>query len=246
MSQLALAQDAEISTRHLSFLENGRSQPSREMVLRLARMLSVVARDRNELLRAAGFAPIVSERALEDPALLPARRAVELVLKAHEPFPALAMDRYWRLVAANAAVAPLLTGVDPALMTAPVNLMRLCLHPRGLAPRIVNLREWREHLLERIVQRLAVTADPAIAELLAELRAYPDDHGHPERAPTDLGGVAVSLELESDAGPLTLLSTVTTFGTPLDVTLTELTLEAFLPANESTASALRKLAEHRV
>ena len=177
LSQLDLALEAEISSRHLSFLETGRSQPSRDMLLHLAERLDVPLRERNVLLTAAGYAPVFAERALTDPALQAARKAVELVLKGHEPFPALAVDRHWTLVAANAAVAPLLAGADPALLAPPVNVLRLSLHPNGLAPRIENLREWRAHLLERLRRQVELTADPVLAALMDELRAYPSPGG---------------------------------------------------------------------
>jgi transcriptional regulator with XRE-family HTH domain len=235
LSQLDLALDAEISARHLSFLETGRSRPSRAMLLRLAERLSIPARDRNLLLVAAGFAPALPERALDDPALAAARRAVELVLKAHEPFPALAVDRHWQLVAANAGVAPLLAGAAAHLLAPPVNVLRLSLHPEGLAPRIVDLPEWRAHVLHRLEAQVAASADRVLADLLEELRAYP---GGVARAEDGYGGVAVPLRLRAGDAVLSFLSTTTMFGTPIDVTLAELAIEAFLPADEATAAAL--------
>jgi transcriptional regulator with XRE-family HTH domain len=188
MSQLDLACEAEISTRHLSFLETGRARPSREMVLQLSETLEIPLRERNVLLVAAGFAPNFPERQLDDEALAPARRAMELVLKGHEPYPALALDRRWTMVAANAAVAPLMDGVDPMLLHGPVNVLRLSLHPAGLAPRIANLAEWRRHLLERLRRQTELTADPALAALMEELKGYPGAggsrrpvHGRPRR-----------------------------------------------------------------
>jgi transcriptional regulator with XRE-family HTH domain len=239
VSQLALACDADISTKHLSFLETGRSAPSREMVLRLARVLTVPLRERNGLLHAAGFAPAFSEHALGDPALERARRAVSLVLKGHEPYPALAVDRHWNLVASNAAVPPLLAGADASLLKEPINVLRLSLHPRGLSPRIRNLEQWRAHLLERLQRQVEASADARLTELLKELEGYPrranDGAGGDEE---DYGGVAVPLELVTDDGVLTFISTTTVFGTPLDVTLSELAVEAFFPADDATASAL--------
>ena len=173
LSQLDLALDAEISTRHLSFLETGRAQPSREMVLRLADQLEVPLRERNALLTAAGFAAIYPERSLDDPALSAARRAVDLILAGHAPYPALAVDRRWTLVAANDAVAPLLAGAAPALLAGPVNVLRLTLHPDGLAPRIANYHEWREHLLERLRSQIEASADAELTALRDELAAYP-------------------------------------------------------------------------
>ena len=162
LSQLELAGDAEISTRHLSFLETGRAQPSREMVLRLAEQLDVPLRERNAMLIAAGFAPKFQERTLDHPSLKVARQAIDLVLAAHEPFPALAIDRHWTMVASNKAVAPLLGGIDAALLRPPVNVLRLSLHPQGLAPRIANLAEWRGHLLARLQHQVQATADETL------------------------------------------------------------------------------------
>ncbi len=237
MSQLDLALEAEISQKHLSFVESGRSSASREMVLNLAERLGVPLRERNVLLLAAGYAPLFPERSLDDPALAPARAAVELVLKAHEPYPALAVDRQWSMVAANGAVAPLLAGVrDPALLAPPVNVLRLSLHPSGLAPAIANLAEWRRHLLERLRHQIAITADARLTRLLAELEAYP---GGEATGAGDHAGIAVPLRLVTPAGTLSFISTVTVFGTPVDITLSELAVEAFFPADEATARALR-------
>src|SRR5512134_3657524 len=172
LSQLDLAQEAEISTRHLSFVETGRSVPSREMVLRLAERLDVPLRERNAMLTAAGYAPMYRERPLDDPALSAARRAVDLVLKGHEPYPALAVDRHWNLLAHNRAVAPFLAGASPVLLAPPVNVLRLSLHPEGLAPRIANLAQWRAHLLARLHQQVAASADRTLAALLEELAGY--------------------------------------------------------------------------
>ena len=235
LSQLDLALDAEISARHLSFLETGRSRPSRTMLLRLAERLAIPARDRNLLLVAAGFAPALPERPLDDPALAAARRAVELVLEAHEPFPALAVDRHWQLVAANAGIAPFLAGSAPQLLAPPVNVLRLSLHPEGLAPRIVNLAEWRAHIFHRLEAQVEASADRGLADLLAELRAY---QGGGAKAQDDYGGVAVPLVLRAGEEQLSFLSTTTMFGTPIDITLSELAIEAFLPADARTAELL--------
>lgn len=236
-SQLDLALDAEISARHLSFLETGRSRPSRGTLLRLADQLKVPARERNLLLMAAGFAPAQPERPLDDPALAAARRAVDLVLKAHEPFPALAVDRHWQLVTANAGLAPLLAGVAPHLLGPPVNVLRLSLHPDGVAPRIVNLAEWRAHIFRRLESQIEVSADPVLAALLEELRGYP---GGIAEQPDAYGGVAVPLVLHTELGELRFLGTTTLFGTPVDITLSELAIEAFLPADAVTARLLGK------
>ncbi|MET0338506.1 MAG: helix-turn-helix transcriptional regulator, partial [Caulobacter sp.] len=242
LSQLDLALAAEISTRHLSFLETGRSQPSRDMVLRLAGCLEVPMRERNALLVAAGFAPIFSERSLDDPAMTSARRAVDRILEGHSPYPAIAVDRAWNLVAANAAVGLLMQVDDPRLLAAPINVLRLSLHPRGIAPRILNYREWRTHVLERLKQQIEVSGDQALAALHDELAAYPPPPLPPLRpAASDLGGVAVPLLIDTEAGVLSFISTITIFGTPVDVTLSELAIESFFPADSQTAETLRRL-----
>ena len=241
LSQLALALDTGVSTRHLSFLETGRARPSREMVLRLAERLGVPLREQNQLLLAAGFAPVYPERALDDPALGAARAAVDRVLIGHEPFPALAVDRHWHLIAANDAVAPLLSGVSAALVQPPVNVLRLSLHPEGLAPRIANLPEWRSHLLARLARQVALSADPVLEALLAELRAFPadDDVNEPDTLEHPVA-VAVPLRLRGEHGVLSLLSTTMVFGTPLDVTLSEVAIEAFFPADAATSALLAR------
>jgi transcriptional regulator with XRE-family HTH domain len=242
MSQLDLACEAEISTKHLSFLETGRSTPSREMVLHLAERLEVPLRARNALLNAAGYAPVFPERRLDDPAMTVARQAIDLVLAGHEPHPALAVDRHWCMAAANRAVAPLNAGVDPALLRPPVNVLRLSLHPGGLAPRTVNLAEWRAHLLERLRQQIEVSGDPVLVELLAELRGYPAPTGAASHAAgADPSAVAMLFRLATDHGVLSFFSTTTVFGTPVDVTLSELALECFFPADQATAEAMRRL-----
>lgn len=239
MSQLDLACEADISTRHLSFLETGRAQPSRDMLLHLADRLDVPLRERNVLLVAAGFAPVFRERRLDDPALAAARAAVDQVLSGHEPFPALAVDRHWNLVAANRAVAPLLVGVAPALMQPPVNVLRLALHPNGLAPRTANLAEWRDHLIARLRRQVELTAEPKLVELLRELESYPAPRRNGPAPPHEPAAtVAVPLRLRVGERVLSFFSTVTVFGTPLDITLSELAIEAFFPADAETAEAL--------
>lgn len=244
LSQMALALDAEVSTRHLSFLETGRARPSREMLLRLAEHLAVPLRERNALLLAAGYAPAHPERPLDDPALAAAREAAARVLAGHEPYPALAIDREWTLVAANRAVAPLLAGVAPSLLRPPVNILRLALHPKGLASRTVNLPEWRAHLLSRLERQIAVSADSGLARLLDELRAYPAPEGIAvsEEEPSGMAGVAVPFQVRAERGVLGFLSTTMVFGTPVDVTLSELAIEAFFPIDTRTAEAMRDLA----
>jgi len=247
MSQLDLALEADISTRHLSFIETGRSQPSREMLLLLAEQLDIPLRERNVIMVAAGYAPIYSERSLDDPALQSVRQAVDLVLKGHDPYPALAVDRHWSLVAANDALYPLIEGVDPALLRPPVNVLRLSIHPAGLARRIVNFTEWRSHLVARLRRQVDVTGDGFLSDLAEELMAYPTPDGAARGAASaqDYGGVLVPLRLSTGEGMLTLFSTTTVFGTPVDVTLSELAIEAFFPADPETGLALRRLAELR-
>jgi len=245
MSQLSLALGARISARHLSFLETGRSVPSREMLLRLAEHLDVPPRERNSLLLAAGYAPAFRERPLHDPALAAARGAVEMLLAAHEPFPALAVDRHWNLLAHNRAVTPFLAATTPALLAPPVNVLRLSLHPGGLAPRIENLGEWRAHVLARLRRQVDVSLDPVLADLLRELEGYPMPETAPAASPLPgdpHAGVIVTLRLSSPRGPLTFVSTTTVFGTPVDITLSELALETFFPGDEATASVLREIA----
>jgi transcriptional regulator with XRE-family HTH domain len=246
LSQLALALDADVSTRHLSFLETGRARPSREMLLRLMERLDVPLRERNRLLLAAGYAPAFPERGLNDPALQPARQAVERVLAAHKPYPAHAVDRHWTLVATNDVAWPLLEGVDPGLLEPPINVLRLSLHPDGLASRIANLGQWRAHILHRVRQQVESSADPMLDAFLTELAGYatPDDEGADEPL-RDLyeSGIVVPLRLRTAWGMLALFSTITIFGTPVDVTLSELAIEAFFPADEATGEILRRIAE---
>ena len=237
MSQLDLALEAGVSARHLSFLETGRSRPSRDMVLRLCEELAVPLRDRNRLLLAAGFAPAYEERPLEAPELEPVRRAVAQVLTGHEPFPAAVVDRWWNLVAANRNVSLFLEGVTAHLLEGPANVLRVSLHPDGMAPRIVNLAEWRGHLLDRLRREVAATADTRLAELLAEVEGYPAPReSAPPRPPQ--GAIAVPLVLRHRDRELTFFSTVATFGTAVDVTVAELSIEAFFPADAVTATVL--------
>jgi transcriptional regulator with XRE-family HTH domain len=238
LSQLDLAGEADISARHLSFVETGRSAPSREMVLKLAERLDVPLRERNVLLVAAGFAPAFPQRSLDDPALKSAREAINLVLKAHEPNPALAYDRHWNLVSANRMVAPLLEGVPQRLLGQPFNILRLAFHPEGLAPRTVNLGEWAAHLLERLHRQCEATADPELIKLYNDLRSYP----LPARSgPVSPDNVAIPFKLRHNGEVLSFISTTMVFGTPVDVTLSELALETFFPADELTARRLREM-----
>ncbi|NWF45738.1 helix-turn-helix transcriptional regulator [Hydrogenophaga sp. D2P1] len=243
LSQLDLAAEAELSTRHLSCVETGKASPSRELVLRLCERLAVPLRERNAWLVAAGYAPMYREHAMDDPSMLAARRAVQHILDSHQPWPAVAFDRHWNLVMANRMVAPLLAGVAPELLQGPVNLLRISLHPGGLAPRIANLNQWREHLFARLRQQIHQTGDEGLADLLTELMAYPAqpadaaqllDGEHP--------GVLMPFLFQTPGGTLHLISTTTVFGSPVDITLQELALETFFPGDEATADALRAMA----
>ena len=242
LSQQGLALEADISTRHLSYVETGRAQPSREMVLRLAERLSVPLRERNALLVAAGFAPMYQARPLDHPDLAAARQAVDLVLKGHEPNPALAVDRHWNLVAANAVIPLLLDGVAPWLLEPPVNVLRLSLHPEGLGPRLANAAQWRAHLLHRLQQQIAATADGELQALHDEIAAYPFKEDVPSAAAASAASlIAVPFEFNTRLGKLSFISTITIFGTPVDVTLQELAVESFFPANAQTQLALQQL-----
>jgi transcriptional regulator with XRE-family HTH domain len=241
LSQLDCALAASISQRHLSFLESGRARPSREMLLHLAERLEIPLRERNAALLAAGFAPVYAERSLDDPAMAAASAAIDLILRAHQPFPALVVDLRWHLLRANAALAPLLSGVaDKRLLEPPVNVLRLSLHPGGLAPRILNLPEWRDHLLERLRRQASATRDAGLIALLRELTAYPAGGAAPSgrAARQDHGGVLVPLRLQTDQGALSLISTTTVFGTPRDIHLAEIAIEAFFPADTGTRRIL--------
>ena len=240
MSQLDLSLEADVSARHLSFIETGRARPSADMVIHLAEGLDIPLRDRNQLLLAAGYAPAYGQRDLGAPELEPVRVALERVLAGHAPNPALVIDRHWGLVAANSGVDALIAGAAPHLLEPPVNVLRLSLHPEGLAPRIANLAEWRAHLLDRLGREAVTSGDPALAALHEELAGYPCDE--PAHAPDlEAGAIAVPLRLRHDGGELSFISTVTTFGTALDVTVSELSIESFFPADEATAEALLSL-----
>jgi hypothetical protein len=215
------------------------------MLLHLTERLDVPLRERNFLLVAAGYAPVFPERRLEDPALAVARKAVDLVLAGHEPYPALAVDRHWTLLAANEATRRLMASADASLLQPPVNVLRLSLHPQGLAPRIANYSEWRAHLLARLRHQIDATADAILAGLLREFSEYRSPHGASSRKPaseSEYAGVVVPLQLITEAGILSFFSTTTVFGTPVDITLSELALESFFPADASTADALHQLA----
>jgi transcriptional regulator with XRE-family HTH domain len=240
LSQLDLANDAEVSTRHLSFVETGRSQPSRELLLHLAEHLDVPLRDRNSLLLAAGYAPVYRERSLTDEDMDPVHAALDRILAGHEPYPAVIVDRRWDMVTANAAALNLFTpGVAPHLLESPVNVYRLGLHPEGLAGRIRNTGEYTRHLLSRLQRDAATSGDPALVALLDEVRGYPD-LTHPDESeanPADM--LFLPMEFTTvDGIELSFFSTLATFGTPLDVTLAELSIEAFFPADDRTREHL--------
>lgn len=249
-SQLALALRADVSARHLSFVETGRARPSREMLLHLAEFLEIPHRERNALLVAAGFAPESRGLRLDAPELSEVRRAVDLLLASLEPCPALAVDRQWTLVAHNRAAAALISLLPPELAEPPVNVLRASLHPRGLAPRIANLAQWRAHVLARLGRDVELTGDAQLAALLAELRDDPaaESNGSAVRVSAEPSAddgempVLVPLRLRTDAGVLSFVSTTTIFGTAVDVTAAELAIESFLPADEATARALRAMA----
>jgi transcriptional regulator with XRE-family HTH domain len=241
MSQFDLACGAEISTKHLRVLETGQSRPSRQMVLRLAACLQVPLRDRNILLAAAGYSPTFNAHPFDAPALDIVRRNVEVMLATQEPNPALVMDRHWTMLTANRAVAHLVAGAEPMLLRPPVNITRLFLHPAGLAPRIVNLAQWRACLIERLRRQIEVSLDPMLIDLLEEVRDYPSPCAGADQ-PEDLT-VAIPLRLATFDGVLSFFNTTTAFATPLDITVAELTIEAFLPADPETAVIMRRVAQ---
>lgn len=236
LSQLELASRADVSTRHVSFVETGRSRPTPAMILRLAEHLDVPLRDRNALLVSGGFAPAYPEQPLTAPSMAVVNEALNAVLEAHQPFPALVVDRQWNLVAANAAVYRLVSGASPALLEPPVNVIRLTLHPDGLAPRIVNLSEWRAHLLDRLGREYASSADEELATLREEVAAYPVGAREPAEA---RAGLVVPLRLRAGDDVLSLVSMTTVFGTPHEVTVSEIAIETFYPADAATARVLR-------
>ncbi|CAN5142053.1 helix-turn-helix transcriptional regulator [soil metagenome] len=238
LSQLELSIQADISTRHLSFVETGRARPSRELLLHLAEELGLALRDRNHLLLAAGYAPVYSELALEAPEMTAVRTAVGQILTGHEPYPAVVVDRGWNLVEGNAAVAMFTAAAAPELLEPPVNVLRASLHPDGMAGRIVNLGEWRAHLLGRLRRQLELSGDAELAALYDELAGYPG--GAPEPHGLPAGGLVTPLRIRHGDGELAFISTVATFGTPLDVTVAELMIESFFPADAVTAAVLRR------
>ncbi len=244
LSQLDLACEADISTRHLSFVETGRAKPSREMLMHLLDLLEIPLRERNTLLLAAGFAPAFAEHDLHSPTLAAAREAVLMVLHGHEPYPALAVDRHWNLLAANKAATRLMSVIAPELLTPPINVLRANLHPGGLASRIINLTEVREHILSRLRRTATQSGDPVLHALHDELAAYPSAYeGNGTAIASPHSDVVLPVRFRSDHGELALFTTITQFGTPLDVTLSELALESCFPADAATAVLLRRIAD---
>ncbi len=242
VSQLELSLDSSISARHLSFVETGRSQPSREILVRLAETLEVPLRERNTLLLAAGYAPLYAERPLESQEMEPVRSALDRFLRAHEPYPAIVIDRHHNLLAANDALGALTDGCAPELLEPPANAIRVALHPDGMAPRTLNLGEWSAHLLARLRREAAITGDPALEDLYAEAASYPGVETEPSGGgEPGLEGVVVPLRIAEGDRELSFISTLSTFGTAVDITLSELAIEAFYPANAETA--MRMLSE---
>jgi transcriptional regulator with XRE-family HTH domain len=244
MTQGDLAYAAESSTRHLSCLETGKAQPSREMIARLAEYLEIPLRDQNTLMLAAGFAPAFQERSLA--ALEAAKTAIDAILAAHKPYPSFAVDRHWNIVASNSALPQLYEGCSPDLMRTPVNAVRLTLHPAGMAPKIVNYAAWRAHTLTVLRQQIDARADPVIQALFAEVSSYPAPPGpEPSASPEASERFATPLRIATRFGVMSFLSTVTVFGTPNDVTLSELALEMLFPADEKTAEIAAAMVEEQ-
>lgn len=243
LTQLALALDAEISQRHISFIELGKANPSREMILKLSEKLDIPLRERNILLAAGGFAPDFPERPLDDPSLTAASRAIDLMLSGLEPNPAFVVDRHWTIIKTNKAANFLLETVDSVLLKPPVNMLRLCLHPKGLTPQIINYGEWRKYILEYIKRQIELTADSALIKLLEELKSYaaPKPIQRTSHPLEEYDRVAVELRLASKSEVMSFFVTTTIFGTPIDITLSELAVEVFFPADTETARILRRI-----
>ncbi|MFF2996296.1 helix-turn-helix domain-containing protein [Streptomyces sp. NPDC057950] len=243
VSQLELALRADSSARHISFIETGRSRPSEEMVLRLAEHLDVPVRERNALLLAAGYAPHYPETPLDAPAMEAVRQGMERLIQGYEPYPALVVDATYTVLAANRGVAMFLDGVPESLLTPPLNAMRLTLHPQGLAPRIRNLREWRDRLLAQMERRIALRRSEPLRALYEEVAAYPVPSVDPEPADTEAAEpvpyFALPMRIEHDGRILSFMSSISTFNTPMDVTVAELAIETFLPADPATFKYLQ-------
>lgn len=246
LSQLDLASAAEVSARHLSFVETGRAKPSRELVLHLAEHLEVPLRERNHLLLAAGFAPAHTEVALAAEPMEPVRRALDKILSGHEPYPAVIVDQRWDLVSANTATLEILAvRIAAELLEPPANVMRASLHPDGLAPHIVNFAEYSSHLLIRLQRQALLSQDPALAELYEELQSYPGVEARSSAAVDETSLLFVPLRLRGDDGELAFFSTIATFGTALDITLAELAIESFFPVDAATSATLQAAAANR-
>jgi len=242
VSQLDLSLQAGISARHLSFVETGRSKPSSNLILRLSEELDVPLRERNALLLAGGFAPAYPEHGLDSPPLSAVTEAMRQVINAHMPNPALAVDGHWELIDANEAVNLLTDGTAPALLEPPVNVLRVSLHPDGMAPRIANFAVWRQHVLFRLRRQADRTGDPFLAELHEELSGYPGGGDVRELdGAGEAADVVLPIRLRVGDAELSFLSTTTVFGTALDVTVAELAIEAFYPADAGTAVKMRAL-----
>lgn len=240
LSQLDLALEAGVSARHVSFVETGRSRPSAEMVLHLAEGLEVPLRERNRMLLAAGYAPVFQQHELDEPEMTPVRDALQQILDGHDPYPAIVVDGAWEMIAANRAVALLTEGVAPELLAPPLNVLRVALHPDGLAPRIANLGEWRAHLLARLARQIALTGNEALKALDEELRGYAGPEvGEDGSGRSTVSEIAVPLRLRTDVGELAFISTIATFGTAVEITASELSIESFFPADRATAAAMR-------
>ncbi len=235
LSQLTLANRAGVSARHVSFVETGRARPSRDMLLKICEELEIPLREQNSILMAAGLAPAYPEHRLGDVPMSAVSDAITRILQSHQPFPALVVDRHWTMIDANEAIGALVEGCSPELLEPPVNVLRLSLHPNGLAPRIANLGQWRAHLLVRLRHQIGATADPVLLRLYDELSGYPCDDPDEQ---AESHSLVVPLRIRTDDGELSFLSTTTLFGTPLDVTVSELAIEAFYPADDATAAAL--------
>lgn len=245
LTQLDLALDAEISQRHLSFIELGRAKPSREMILRLCEKLDVPLRERNVLLVTAGFAPDFPERSLNDPSFAAAHRAIDSILLGFEPNPAFVIDRHWTIVKLNKAGRFLLEMVDLSLLEPPMNMLRIALHPEGLTPRILNYAEWRKHILEYLSRQVELSADLFLVELMEELKSYsqpkPIESFSSTYPEAESAQIAIGLRLKLEMDIMSFLVTTTVFGTPIDVTLSELAIETFFPADAETAQILRQM-----
>jgi transcriptional regulator with XRE-family HTH domain len=242
LSQLDLACEAEISARHLSFVETGRAQPSRAMLLRLAEQLEIPVRERNVLLVAAGYAPLFPERALDAPEMAQARAAIEIILEGSKPYPAYALDRHWNIVASNGALPQLFENVDAALLEPPINVVRVSLHPKGVAPYVLNFPQWRAHMLARLRRQIDLTADPGLIALLDEVLSYPSPGGQPPPARLRAPEMVVPFVMRLNAGVVSFFSTTMVFGTPVEVSLSELALESFFPADAATDALVKELA----